>query len=78
MWFRSHARPPSHRGLGAALLPNSLSRKTTSPELRALKLSFSLQGISVVPQKTFCNFLPNKVEGVAGGFKLGCQIEPIN
>lgn len=51
--FRSHARPPSHKGLGAAPAPSSLSGKTTSPELRALKLSFSLQGISVVPLKTF-------------------------
>lgn len=47
------ARPPSHKGLGAAPAPSSLSGKTTSPELRALQLSFSLQGISVVPLKTF-------------------------
>lgn len=56
------------RDRGQPLLPGSLSKKTTSPEAGAQKLSFGLQGVFALSLKTFCHFPPNKIEGIAGGF----------
>lgn len=47
-------------------------KKTSSPQLESLNLSFSLLSIFLVPLKTFCNFLSNKLKGVAGVFELAC------
>lgn len=60
--------PGATRDWGQPLLPGSLSKKTTSPGAGAQKFSFGLQGVFALPLKTFCHFLPNKIEGIAGAF----------
>lgn len=77
MWSRGRDKSLSCKHLEAA--PSSPLKKATSLNLWLCNSLQSVEGDGVVvaPLKTIRNLLHNRFAGVASGFKVDSQIEPI-